>query len=43
MVIGDLLNPMASSAVVYSLCFFQLYARPRDDMGLPNLIDTQNL
>ena len=28
---------------VYSLCFFQLYASPRDDMGQPNFIATQNL
>lgn len=28
---------------VYSLCFFQLYASPRDDMGQPNFITTQNL
>ena len=43
MVIGDFLNPMASSVVIYSLCFFQLYASPRDDMGQPNFITTQNL
>ncbi|SFH66440.1 Uncharacterised protein [Klebsiella quasipneumoniae] len=43
MVIGDFLNPMASSVVIYSLCFFQLYASPRDDMGPPNFIATQNL
>ena len=41
--IGDFLNPMASSVVSTRFVFFQLYASPRDDMGQPNFIATQNL
>ncbi len=41
--IDDLLNPMASSVVSTRFVFFQLYASPRDDMGQPNFIATQNL
>ncbi|CAM8118775.1 Uncharacterised protein [Klebsiella quasipneumoniae] len=43
MVIGDFLNPMASSVVIYSLCFFSIVRQPPDDMGQPNFIATQNL
>ena len=41
--IGDLLNPMASSVVSTRFVFFQLYASPRDDMGQANFMATQNL
>ena len=42
-VIGDLLNPMASSVVSTRFVFFQLYASHRDDMGQANFMATQNL
>lgn len=41
--IGDLLNPMASSGVSTRFVFFQLYASHRDDMGQANFMATQNL